>query len=58
MLPCPFCGDIPVFQFLGEWVIASPLDSKDWFIKCCNGIFVSRSDPRDVIQEWNKRFNG
>jgi len=54
-LPCPFCGSIPIFRFVGRWIAASPLDSEDWVIECCNRIHISKSDPRDVIKEWNKR---
>jgi hypothetical protein len=56
MLPCPFCGRVPVFQLDGAWIGASPLDSKNWYIRCCNGIWITKSNPRDVINEWNKRY--
>lgn len=56
ILSCPFCGNVPVFKYHMRWIGAGPLDSEEWYIRCCNGIKIEESDPRDVLKKWNKRF--
>jgi hypothetical protein len=36
LMPCPFCGEVPKWQYSGKWVLSGPTITEFWYTKCCS----------------------
>jgi hypothetical protein len=46
--PCPFCQQIPTWDFYSDYILAAPFSSVRWSLRCCAWSRSPQGPPREI----------